>query len=144
MFKKIGEIGHVKDENEKCKSTGGSGGVSVFIAVCLAGAVEREAFSESNMYIYPKKGQSEEQQSKDKYECYSWAVKQTGYDPSAPAPSEAQQGQEEGVRGPLRKRAEMGQEEQQEEAQQAQQQQKRSNYDRAYKTCLDGRGYEVN
>lgn len=32
---------------------------------------------------YPKKGQSAKQQDKDKYECYSWAKKQTGFDPQA-------------------------------------------------------------
>src|SRR5512135_1450668 len=45
-----------------------------------------------NMYIYPAKGQSQAQQDKDRYECYSWAVKQTGFDPSraqAAAPSDS-------------------------------------------------------
>jgi hypothetical protein len=31
--------------------------------------------------VYPANGQSEAQQDKDKTECYSWATKQTGYDP---------------------------------------------------------------
>ena len=31
--------------------------------------------------IYPAKGQSDAQQQQDKTECYSWATKQTGYDP---------------------------------------------------------------
>ena len=31
--------------------------------------------------IYPNKGQSAEQQEKDKYECYNWAKSQTGFDP---------------------------------------------------------------
>jgi YMGG-like Gly-zipper len=31
--------------------------------------------------IYPAKGQSDAQQQQDKSECYSWATKQTGYDP---------------------------------------------------------------
>ena len=33
--------------------------------------------------VYPAKGQSEKQMEKDKYECYSWAKKQTGFDPMA-------------------------------------------------------------
>lgn len=33
--------------------------------------------------VYPAKGQSEKQTEKDKYECYSWAKKQTGFDPMA-------------------------------------------------------------
>jgi len=32
--------------------------------------------------IYPKNGQSQEQQSADRYECHSWAKAQTGYDPT--------------------------------------------------------------
>ena len=32
-------------------------------------------------FLYPKKGQSQEQQDKDKYECHTWAVAQTGFDP---------------------------------------------------------------
>jgi len=35
-----------------------------------------------DIYIYPAKGQSQEQQDRDRYECHSWAVKQTGFDPS--------------------------------------------------------------
>ena len=35
------------------------------------------------LYIYPAKGQSAEQQEKDKYECYSWAKNDTGFDPMA-------------------------------------------------------------
>ncbi len=35
-------------------------------------------------YIYPNKGQNQQQQSKDRYECHTWAVGQTGFDPSRP------------------------------------------------------------
>ena len=35
----------------------------------------------TQVYFYPKAGQSLEQQSRDHYECYNWAVQQTGYDP---------------------------------------------------------------
>jgi len=35
-------------------------------------------------YIYPSQGQSQEQQDRDKYECHSWAVQQTGFDPTTP------------------------------------------------------------
>jgi outer membrane lipoprotein SlyB len=34
------------------------------------------------VYFYPKAGQTTEQQSRDHYECYQWAVTQTGFDPS--------------------------------------------------------------
>lgn len=33
------------------------------------------------IYFYPTKGQTKAQQDRDRYECYLWAVKQTGYDP---------------------------------------------------------------
>lgn len=36
----------------------------------------------TQVYFYPKKGQTAEQQSRDHYECYNWAVQQTGFDPS--------------------------------------------------------------
>ena len=46
-------------------------------------------------YVFPQKSQSAEQQKKDEYECHSWAVKQTGFDPTAaaqaPPPQAAQQ-----------------------------------------------------
>jgi hypothetical protein len=36
----------------------------------------------SEWMAYPKNGQSQEQQGKDKYECHHWAAGQTGFDPS--------------------------------------------------------------
>lgn len=41
------------------------------------------------IYVYPAKGQSQEQQNKDRYECHTWAVQQTGFDPSRPATAPA-------------------------------------------------------
>ena len=38
----------------------------------------------TTVYAYPQNGQSSDQQSRDRYECSVWAVKQTGFDPSAP------------------------------------------------------------
>lgn len=35
----------------------------------------------TTVYFYPTKGQSETQQDRDRYECYLWAVKQSGFDP---------------------------------------------------------------
>ena len=43
----------------------------------------------AQQYTYPAKGQSPEQQKKDEGECYGWAVKQSGYDPSKPPPAPA-------------------------------------------------------
>lgn len=36
----------------------------------------------SELIAYPKNGQSEAQQAKDKFECHSWAAHQTGFDPT--------------------------------------------------------------
>lgn len=36
-------------------------------------------------FVYPSKGQSQEQQAKDRNECIGWAVGQTGYDPNLPS-----------------------------------------------------------
>jgi len=52
--------------------------VSCLLTVLVAGqAVAQE------LYIYPAKGQSAEQQDKDKFECYNWAKNDTGFDPMA-------------------------------------------------------------
>jgi len=60
---------------------------------------------EAEMFVYPKKGQSKEQQQKDQYECHLWAVDQTGVDPmkpAQPAPATAQSGGGEVVHGAAR------------------------------------------
>jgi hypothetical protein len=36
----------------------------------------------TQVYFYPQEGQTTEQQSRDHYECYNWAMQQTGFDPS--------------------------------------------------------------
>lgn len=38
----------------------------------------------TQVYFYPTKGQSAARQERDRYECYLWAMKQTGFDPSQP------------------------------------------------------------
>jgi len=69
--------------------------------------------TESKMFIYPREGQSEEKQANDRYECHMWAVGQTNYDPTKIS---------SGIPGD-------------------QIIQKRSDYQRAMGSCLDGRGY---
>jgi hypothetical protein len=41
---------------------------------------------DTNVYFYPAAGRSisAEQQDRDKYECHTWAVQKTGFDPSLP------------------------------------------------------------
>jgi hypothetical protein len=77
------------------------------------GTEPSEESAENKMFIYPRKGQSEEQQDKDRYECHTWAVGQTNFDPTR-NPS--------GI--PIN-----------------QIMQKRSDYQRAMASCLDARGY---
>ncbi|MFA4915139.1 MAG: DUF6515 family protein [Syntrophales bacterium] len=40
--------------------------------------------SVERLFIYPRKGQSEQQQADDRYQCHRWAVNQTNYDPTQP------------------------------------------------------------
>jgi hypothetical protein len=69
----------------------------------------------SDLVIYPKNGQSKDQQAADQFECNNWARGQSGFDPTQP---------NGGVPG---------------DADRA-----RSYYDRAMAACLTGRGYQVN
>lgn len=67
------------------------------------------------IFIYPKNGQSSQQQASDQYACYRSAVDQTGYDPTQAG-------------GGVSPEAAAG---------------KRVNYFRADAACLDARGYSV-
>jgi hypothetical protein len=35
----------------------------------------------AKLFVYPSKGQGQQQQKKDEFECYQWAMQQTGIDP---------------------------------------------------------------
>jgi hypothetical protein len=39
---------------------------------------------QEDLIIYPKNGQSSDQQAADRYECHRWAKTQTGFDPTVP------------------------------------------------------------
>jgi len=61
--------------------------VLIFACVVTGGAFAQDFF------IYPNKGQSNDQMEQDKFQCYNWAKGQTGFDPmqvpkatSAPPP----------------------------------------------------------
>ena len=71
--------------------------------------------SAERIFIYPRKGQSEELQAKDRYECHRWAVSQIGYDPTQPTSGMPE----------------------------TQLNQMRVDYIRAMDACLDARGYTV-
>jgi hypothetical protein len=48
-----------------------------------------------DLFVYPTKGQSQEQLEKDKFSCYTWAKRQTGFDPmEVPKATSAPPGQE--------------------------------------------------
>jgi len=71
--------------------------------------------AQNNMIIYPKNGQTKEQQAADQFECNNWAKGQTGFDPTQPG-------------GGISGNPDAA----------------RNNYDRAMSACLQGRGYQVN
>ncbi len=53
--------------------------VMVVLTFCAVSALAAE------LMVFPAKGQSQEQMDKDKYDCYTWAKQQTGFDPMKPA-----------------------------------------------------------
>ena len=63
--------------------------IALLFAVFLSSHVQAQ-----EIIVYPAKGQSNDQMEKDKFECYSWAKGQTGFDPmqmptaSSPPPSQ--------------------------------------------------------
>ena len=66
------------------------------LSACLAiGLITGSALGQ-DLFIYPQRGQSPEQQNRDRYECHGWAVQQTGFDPTraqtaqAPPPPSSQ------------------------------------------------------
>ena len=70
------------------KKTVGSAlsGVVFFTAVLgLFGLWVTMAPAQSDLTVFQKEGATEEQQSQDRYECHQRAVKETGFDPVAPA-----------------------------------------------------------
>ncbi|UCF02394.1 MAG: hypothetical protein JSV14_01670 [Deltaproteobacteria bacterium] len=50
--------------------------ILLLLIALLAGTATAQEFM-----IYPAQGQSQQQMDKDKFECYSWAKNQTGFDP---------------------------------------------------------------
>jgi len=139
--------------------------VGAFIVVSTGLAVAAEQF------VFPKSGQTKEQQEQDQFTCYKWAKEQTGFDPtkpveqaSAPAPkggavSGAAKGAAVGavggaIGGDAGKGAAVGagvgaaagaHKKRKGEKQQATQQQQASveGYQRAFGACMEGKGYTV-
>jgi YMGG-like Gly-zipper len=63
-------------------------GVHVAAAVAmLAGVLPASPARGQQIYAYPQRGQSPQQQQQDQAECHGWALQQSGYNPaSAQAP----------------------------------------------------------
>lgn len=40
--------------------------------------------ADADIYVYPSKGQTDQQVDRDRYECHNWAVSQSHYNPSDP------------------------------------------------------------
>src|SRR3569832_932942 len=59
-----------------------AGAVTADGAVAPADAADDAVTSESDVYVYPSKGQTEKQLDRDRYECHNWAVAQSHYNPS--------------------------------------------------------------
>ena len=47
------------------------------------------ALAALEVFVYPTKGQSKEQQEQDEFSCYKWAKEQTGFDPTQPMQQQA-------------------------------------------------------
>ena len=79
--------------------------VMIFVLLFSVWAFSATAFSQELM-IYPAEGQSQDQMEKDKFECYSWAKDQTGFDPmqapTATAPPPPQQAETSTAGGAVR------------------------------------------
>ena len=65
-------------------------------------------WAQSEMIIYPSKGQSQEQTEKDKFECYGWAKQHSGFDPMAPPTTSTPPPQAEAKQGGVVKGAARG------------------------------------
>jgi len=57
----------------------------VILGIGIAGVLIATSAWGQQLYIYPQRGQSFDQQAVDKAECERWATQQTGYNPAAPA-----------------------------------------------------------
>ena len=63
--------------------------IALALSTGLTAALTMTAAYGQGTVIYPAKGQSPEQQNKDKGECHVWAVQQSKYDPTKPPPQTA-------------------------------------------------------
>jgi hypothetical protein len=55
----------------------------IFVAILLTFIFTALSGYAQELIVFPAKGQSDSQMEKDKYDCYLWAKKETGFDPMA-------------------------------------------------------------
>jgi hypothetical protein len=60
-------------------------------SVTMAQSTGEAVAKKVGVYVYPAKGQTQDQQDKDESYCYTWAVQQSGFDPINPTTVQAQQ-----------------------------------------------------
>jgi uncharacterized protein YcfJ len=144
----------------------------MILAMAAAGALAVPETLAQGAYIYPAKGQTQDQLNRDRSECNSWAVGQSGFDPArAQVSAPPQEGQVAGtavkgaaigaIGGAIGGNAGAGaaigaasgaliggirrrQREQDYQNQASAAAAQQSAYNRAFSACIQGRGYTVN
>ncbi len=121
----------------KKKTTGLTiaGSVLLFSVLVLFGPSATVVLAQSDLTVFQKEGATDEQQSHDRPECHLRAIKETGFDPAAPA--EAMAPPPPSRDHPIRTPAEL------EKHLQAQRWKQRTKFNRALKACLEARGYAI-
>jgi hypothetical protein len=76
-----------------------SGFTATVVVALLAGLWLSAPLRADELMIYPKNAQSADQQEKDKFECYSWAKNESGFDPMAPPMATEAPPQQQAPRG---------------------------------------------
>ncbi len=104
-----------------------------FLVTCgllFAGPAGRKVAAQLDLSVFRKKGASEEEQSKDRYECHRFAVQVTGFDPAV-RPSDD---------SPPMRPKDAAELKAQETVERRKQQMK---YNDALSQCMKGRGYTI-
>ncbi len=70
--------------NTAAKFIAATGAALAALVGCVAQPVDQAPVGppDTTVYFYPLQGQSSAQQDRDRYECHTWAVRQSGFDPS--------------------------------------------------------------
>ncbi len=149
-------------------------GLSGLVSVLLFATL-----SQGQMFVFPEKGQSPDQQELDEFSCYKWAKTQTGFDPNQPVQSPTSHSSRRkggalsgamggaalgaiggaiagnagkgaaigagvgGAGGMLSKRRAQEKDDKKQQQALAGQEQNRETFNRAYKVCLEAKGYKV-